>query len=721
MNRLARERSPYLLQHAGNPVEWFPWGDEAFERARREDKPIFLSIGYSTCHWCHVMEHESFEDPAIAELLNRDFVSIKVDREERPDVDRVYMSFVQSTTGSGGWPMTVFLTPELKPFYGGTYFPPSSRWGRPGFSDLLGELARVWKAERPRVEAAASELLQRLRVVTGAGGAARAESTLAPAAALDVAVEQYRAAFDSRRGGFGDAPKFPRPSELLFLLREYARRTAAQDAPGAADCLEMTTATLRAMALGGMRDHVGGGFHRYSVDGDWRVPHFEKMLYDQAQLVLAYLEAAQATGEAFYAAVAEDTLDYVLRDMTDASGGFYSAEDADSVPPEQATAAAPHKSEGAFYIWSDEEIASLLGDDADVARRRFGIEPGGNAPHDPQGEFTGRNLLYTAQSIEDVAKRSGKSVEDVLAALRRIRDRLFEAREGRPRPHLDDKILTAWNGLMIAALARATRVLAGRSSADRYRNAAAQAARFIRTTLWTDGRLLRRYRDGEAAIDAYAEDYAYLIWGLLELFQADGDAEWLEWALDLQRQQDEKFWDAADGGWFSTTGEDPTVLLRLKEDYDGAEPAASSVAAQNTLTIAHLTGDDETVQRTARTLARFGPRIGAAARTIPMMLCSLSAWHAGLAQVVIVGSKTAAMPLLHELARHYRPFAITIPIAPGTGQAAIARHLPFVAAMTPRDGGAAAYVCREFTCRQPVTTPEALANELSGRVQALND
>src|SRR4051794_32091463 len=434
MNRLARERSPYLLQHAANPVDWYAWGPEAFERARREDKPIFLSIGYSTCHWCHVMEHESFENPAIAELLNQHFVSIKVDREERPDVDRVYMSFVQATTGSGGWPMTVFLTPDLKPFFGGTYFPPSSRWGRPGFADLLGELARVWKEDRARVEGAAAELLQRLRGVTGTDGSSHAESQLAPASALDTAVEQFLAAFDERRGGFGDAPKFPRPSELLFLLREHARRTVAGADGGPA--LQMATTTLRAMALGGMRDHIGGGFHRYSVDGDWRVPHFEKMLYDQAQLVMAYLEAAQATGEDFYAAIAEDTLDYVRRDMTDPGGGFYSAEDADSLPPDQVGVTGAHKSEGAFYIWSDEEVGTLLGADAEIARLRFGIEPSGNAPSDPQGEFTGRNLLYIARPVEDVSATTGRAPADVVAALDRIRETLFAHRQGRPRPHL---------------------------------------------------------------------------------------------------------------------------------------------------------------------------------------------------------------------------------------------------------------------------------------------
>jgi uncharacterized protein YyaL (SSP411 family) len=710
MNRLARERSPYLLQHAGNPVDWYPWGEEAFERARREDKPIFLSIGYSTCHWCHVMAHESFENQALASVLNRDFISIKVDREERPDVDRVYMSFVQATTGSGGWPMTVFLTPELRPFFGGTYFPPASRWGRPGFADLLGELARVWQDDRTRVEQAATELMERLRTVTGTDGAARPESQIAQPEALDTAVAEFQRAFDRRRGGFGDAPKFPRPSELLFLLREHARRPA--DSPGSQAALLMAVETLRAMALGGMRDHVGGGFHRYSVDGDWRVPHFEKMLYDQAQLVLGYLEASQATGEEFYAAVAEDTLEYVRRDMTDPNGGFYSAEDADSLPPEHADAPGAHKSEGAFYIWSDEEIGSLLGADADIARRRFGIRAAGNAPQDPQGEFTGKNLLYTAESIEDIATHTGRPAGDVQAALARMRQQLFTARARRPRPHLDDKILTAWNGLMIAAFARAARVLVARPSSRDYLDAASRAASFIREKMWANDTLLRRYRDGEAAIEAYAEDYAYLIWGLLELFQAGGDAAWLEWALALQSRQDAQFWDEKDAGWFSTTGADPTVLLRLKEDYDGAEPAASSVAALNALTIAHLTGDEETLQKAGRTLARYGPRIGAAARTIPMTMCVLSAWHAGPSQIVIAGDADAAKPLNEEVARHYLPFAIVIPLGAGAPHDGLATLLPFTASMADR-GSAAAYVCRDFTCRQPSTAVADLAAELA--------
>jgi uncharacterized protein YyaL (SSP411 family) len=620
---------------------------------------------------------------------------------------------VQATTGAGGWPMSVFLTPELKPFYGGTYFPPSSRWGRPGFSDLLGEIARVWKDDRPRIEHAATELLERLKGVTGTDGRSRAETVVAGVDALDVAVEQYQTAFDRRHGGFGNAPKFPRPSELLLLLREHARRVAGGSGPQAP--LLMATETLRAMARGGMRDHIGGGFHRYSVDAEWRVPHFEKMLYDQAQLVLAYLEAFQATGDGFFADVAEDTLAYVLRDLTDADGGFYSAEDADSIPPEAAGQTGAHKMEGAFYVWSDEEIGRLLGADADVVRRRFGIEPGGNAPQDPQGEFRGKNLLYASQSVADIATRSGQTSDAIDAILARARLTLFEAREKRPRPHLDDKILTAWNGLMIGSLARAARVLVARPSATKYLAAAQRAASFLKDTLWNEQgqRLLRRYRDGEAAIDAYAEDYAFLIHGLLELFQTSGEARWLEWALTLQGRQDALFWDQAEGGWFSTTGQDPTVLLRLKEDYDGAEPAASSVAVTNLITLGNLIGDHTLLAKAEATLSRYGSRIGGAARVIPWMLAALSAWHADHTQVVIVGDRGEATRALHlGLARHYLPFSVTVFVEPGDSQAAIAVRLPFVGSMTLRDGRATAYVCRDFACRQPVTDPAALAAEL---------
>ena len=700
MNRLAAERSPYLLQHAGNPVDWYPWGEEAFEKARREERPIFLSIGYSTCHWCHVMEHESFEDASIAEILNGEFVPIKVDREERPDVDRVYMAFVQATTGAGGWPMSVWLTPDLKPFFGGTYFPPASRWGRPGFAEMLREIARVWKEERGKVQTSAETIAAQLRA-TGEGTSG---ASVPDAEVLTDVVAQFRQMFDARRGGFGGAPKFPRPAELLFLLREHAR-TGDDDARG------MAVETLRAMAIGGMRDHLGGGFHRYSVDAEWRVPHFEKMLYDQAQLALAYLEAAQVTGDDFYAQVAEDTLHYVGREMTDPEGGFYSAEDADSIPPEEANDPEARKMEGAFYLWRDEEIAERLGADAGPFVSRFGIRREGNAPHDPQGEFTGKNLLYIAHSIEEIANVTGKDAHLVAEALDRARPALFEARLGRPRPHLDDKVLTAWNGLMIAAFARAGRV---RSQAN-YLAAAQKAALFIKKRMWNAASrtLVRRYRAGEAAIQGYAEDYAFLIWGLLELFQSDGDPAWLEWALTLQRRQDELFWDDG-GGWFSTTGRDPSVLLRMKEDYDGAEPSASSVSVLNLLVLSHLTAEPDFADRIVRTLKNVAPKLPQFGRALPMMLAGLSMYHAGIRQIAIVGPRDRGdtRTLLDRVRASYQPFSLVVTVQPGRAQSDLARLLPWITPLTMREGKATAYVCRDFVCNEPVTSAEELEKVL---------
>jgi len=702
-NRLASEKSPYLLQHAGNPVDWYPWGEEAFARARRDDKPIFLSIGYSTCHWCHVMEHESFENDAIAALLNSVFVPIKVDREERPDVDRVYMLFVQATTGSGGWPMSVWLTPDLKPFYGGTYFPPDGRYGRPGFGDVLTEISRAWREDRGNVTRSADRLTERLRGVT----AASSVGAVPGAEVLFAAVREFESAFDARKGGFGGAPKFPRPAELLFLLREFART-------GAEPARDMALRTLQAMAVGGMRDHIGGGFHRYSVDADWRVPHFEKMLYDQAQLVLAFLEAAQATAEPMYADVADDTLQYVAREMTDPGGGFYSAEDADSLPHEQAGKPGAHKSEGAFYLWAFDEIGALVGEDAPIVCRRFGIEREGNAPFDPHGEFTARNLLFLASSIPELAAERGERADDVLRRLAGARQVLFESRASRPRPQLDDKVLTAWNGLMIAAFARGARVI-GRAE---HLRSAQRSAGFLRARMWDAGTrtLYRRYRDGDVAIAAYAEDYAFLVWGLLELFQADGDPAWLEWALDLQRRQDELFWDESAGGWFSTTGADPSVLVRMKEDYDGAEPSASSVSVSNLIVLGHLTGDDVFRQRIDRTFGGAAARIAGAGRSVPMMLAALSVWHNGVQQVVLVGRRDdeAMGKLSRVVARRFLPFALTVPVEPGAPQERLARIVPFIGAMSLRNGRPTAWVCRDFTCQAPTTDPDELAAQLQG-------
>ena len=700
MNRLSGEHSPYLLQHAANPVDWFPWGDEAFDKARSENKPIFLSIGYSTCHWCHVMAHESFESRDVADVLNRSFVPIKVDREERPDVDRVYMTFVQATTGSGGWPMSVWLTPDLKPFYGGTYFPPTSRWGRPGFVDILGEIARVWQSEPQKVQQSAESLTAQLRGIERTGAAT---AGVPEASALDRITAEFRNLFDHVNGGFGSAPKFPRPSELLFLLREYAR-TGNQDAR------DMALVTLRAMAFGGMRDHVGGGFHRYAVDEQWRVPHFEKMLYDQAQLVIALLEASQAAGDPFYADVAEDTLQYVMREMTDETGGFYSAEDADSVPPEHAGEPHPHPMEGAFYLWTSHELDAVLGADAaPIVRMRFGVEQNGNAPADPQGEFAGKNILYIAQSIEQIARATGKSPDEIVATVSAARLKMFETRMTRPRPHLDDKVLTAWNGLMIAAFARASRVLPNGAA---YLRAARRAASFLHDTMWNpeSQTLLRRYRRGGASIDAYAEDYAYLIYGLLELFQADPDLRWLEWAETLQHRQNALFWDDVDGGWFSTTGLDRHVLLRMKEDYDGAEPTASSVSVLNLLTLTHLVSNEMWSSQVVKTLRHFGTRLEQIGRAVPMMAAALATFTAGLRQVVIVGN--ANPELLEPLRTTYHPFAISLNLDPAN-QAALAAKLPFVAGMKPVGGQAAAYVCRDFTCHAPVTDRASLEKELA--------
>ena len=690
-NRLAGEQSPYLLQHAHNPVDWYPWGEEAFAAARAAGKPIFLSIGYATCHWCHVMERESFESVGVAKVLNDHFIAIKVDREERPDVDRVYMSFVQATTGSGGWPMSVWLTPELQPFFGGTYYPPASQWGRPGFVEVLTEITRAWRDDRQSVVSSAAAIVTRLEQLAKGQDARRAPD----AGALAGTLQQFEKTFDSRRGGFGDAPKFPRPSELLFLLREHQRT-------GDAAALNMVVQTLRSMALGGMRDHIGGGFHRYSVDGNWRVPHFEKMLYDQAQLVLAYLEAAQASDDPFFAQIAEDTLQYVERDMTDAAGGFYSAEDADSIPPGE-SGGATHKMEGAFYVWGQDEIRAALGDDSLVFEGRYGVLPNGNAPFDPQQEFVNKNLLHTAQSIADLARASGMAPVAIAESLLRSRQVLFDLRNQRPRPQLDDKVLTAWNGLMIAAFARAARVLAPRHLAS-----AVRAADFIRQTMW-DGeakRLLRRYRAGDAAIEGYAEDYACLIFGVLEVFQATGDAAWLTWARTLQARQDELFWDAAGGGWYSTTGADPSVLLRMKEDYDGAEPSPTAVSAMNLWTLAQLTGDAGYGRRLAEAIASFGGRLEEQGRAVPFMAAVLSASQAGGEQVVIVGRRGAADTQAMWTAAHkrYRPFAVMVPADPSE-QAALAAHMPWVAEMKMIDDKATAYVCRDFACDAPSTDP----------------
>mgnify|MGYP001356047349 CR=1 FL=1 len=710
-NRLGLEPSPYLLQHANNPVDWYPWGEEAFTCAREQDRPIFLSVGYSTCHWCHVMEHESFEDQDIAQLLNSHFVAVKVDREERPDLDRVYMAFVQATTGSGGWPMSVWLTPERQPFFGGTYFPPRSRSGRPGFFEILTEISKRWHESRDELVKSAIGMTERLRSIQGSGQQG-GPGHIPDLEILTAGVREYAGTFDHHAGGFGQAPKFPRPAELFFLLCEYAR-------VGDVEARHMVLETLRAMALGGIRDHVGGGFHRYSVDAAWRVPHFEKMLYDQAQLAIAFLETSQAASEPSFAEVALDTLAYVRRELTHPDGGFFSAEDADSVPPGLTGGSNQPKTEGAFYVWGHAEIEQLFGEGAEVIQLRYGIEVEGNALEDPHGEFTGKNILYLGHGIDDVARLSGRSTEAVVAVLDSARAKLFEARAVRQRPHLDDKVLASWNGLMIAAFARAARVRPLDDTIEALPvETATRAAQFLRERLWNSDRgiLYRRFRDGRADIDGFAEDYAFVIWGLLELFQAGGDPTWLDWAKQLQQVQDRLFWDDVDGGWFTTSGADQTVLLRLKEDYDGAEPSAGSVSVLNLLTLAHLSGPDDAGQyrdRVDRTLRRL-PVSPQLSRVVPMMMAAASIHESRVSQLIILGSRSAAstVALQRVFAESFMPGSVSLVVEPGVHQDAVADRMPWVAEMHQVNGQSTAYLCQDFACQAPVTDPEALRAQL---------
>jgi uncharacterized protein YyaL (SSP411 family) len=613
-NRLRREKSPYLLQHARNPVDWYPWGDAALERAAAEDRPVLLSIGYSTCHWCHVMASECFEDEAIAALMNRHFVCVKVDREERPDLDRVYMEAVTALTGAGGWPLNVFLTPEGHPFFGGTYFPPEARpGGRPSFPDVLRRIAGAWG--EPEERRALREAGLRITGFLRERRAPAPEGSVPGVHAMDRAVRALDAAFDPRWGGFGRTIKFPSPPVLAFLL-DYATHTALPDAsePLREAAAVMALRTLARMADGGICDHLGGGFHRYATDPRWRVPHFEKMLYDNAQLIPLYLRAADITGREAFAQVALGTADYLLREMTHPEGAFFCAQDADSLPGDPPPGTPPRKREGAFFLWRREEILSAAGvSDGDLFCRRYGVEPGGNVAFDPHGEFTGENVLYAARPVEAVARDIGRPVEAVRAGIERARLRLFESRVGRPRPHRDEKVLTAWNGLAVGALARTAR----RSGSGRHLDAARRAARFLLGRLRSGGVLYRRWKDGECKVPATAEDFFFLVQGLLDLYEADLDPRWLEAATGLAREAIGLFHDTDGGGFFMTrAGHDPRLILRPREEADLALPSAASVAALCLLRLARWTGDNRLERVGTDTirwgLARFGDRPEAA-------------------------------------------------------------------------------------------------------------
>jgi hypothetical protein len=680
INQLIHEKSPYLLQHAHNPVDWFPWSETAFEKARNEEKPIFLSIGYSTCHWCHVMERESFESEAIAEILNRHFVSVKVDREERPDVDHLYMTFVQTTTGSGGWPMSVWLAPDGRPFFGGTYFPPDNRYGRPGFAALLEYIANAWASNRQQILDSARDILVQLEQHTRID-AARGRHLDADVFQSCFAV--FRRSYDSRQGGFGGAPKFPRPVTHDFLFR-FARREAGAGA-ASHEAAEMVLHTLSEMAKGGMYDQIGGGFHRYSVDDRWFIPHFEKMLYDQAQLAISYLEAFQLTGEVRYAAVARDIFDYVRRDMTHPGGAFYSAEDADSAPD---PAKPKEKSEGAFYIWSKAELVAALGEDrAERFSQWFGVKENGNVAADPHGEFTSRNILFQARPVD--------SAEE-FAAMRQI---LLERRSRRPRPHLDDKILACWNGLMISAFARGGQVLDDASLIA----AGSKAAEFLWLTLWRDGGLLRRYRDGEPAIDGFLEDYALLAAAFADIYQATFDPRWLTRAVELAGTMVRRFEDTGEGGFFSSAGED--LVLRLKDDYDGAEPSGNSGAIDILLRLAAMTGRAEFRAAAERALTAFAPKLRPAPHALPRMVTGFMLSLDGPGQIVLAGDPEAPgfAALAREVRKRFLPGYVLLHASP---------DLPATAPMVPVNAQPAAYVCRNFTCELPVTTVAQLGELL---------
>lgn len=719
-NRLAGEQSPYLLQHADNPVHWYPWGEEAFERARQENKPIFLSIGYSTCHWCHVMAHESFENQEVAEILNQHFISIKVDREERPDVDRVYMSFVQATTGQGGWPLSAWLSPDLKPFAGGTYFPPEDKYGRPGFKSVLNNIAKSWREEPEKISAHGDKVFKALEEMSKK---APAVTDLDPAW-LDHTYRQLRGQFDEERGGFGHAPKFPRPVIYHFLLR-YA---AGDEVPTseAAHARHMAFHTLREMATGGMYDQIGGGFHRYSVDEFWHVPHFEKMLYDQAQLVAALNEAHVVSGDAFFAEIARDTIEYVLRDLRSPQGGFYSAEDADSFasadPAHDSFASADptdsdaaHKTEGAFYVWEGAELQSLLDEkEWEAVRLRFGIQEKGNVrdASDPHGELKNKNVLSVVRSLQQLEGDSGISGQELKKVLLSARGKIFQAREQRPRPHLDDKIITAWNGLMISALAQAG---ASQDNED-YIRAAEDAVAFITRYLYDadSKQLYRSYRTRRSEVKGFADDYAFFIAGLLDLYQATGTVKYLVLARELQGAMDQRFWDSQLGGYYGVGSAEESVLIRMKEDYDGAEPSANSVAAENLIRLGDLLKVESYRERANDVLMAFSDQLKQMGHAAPRMLSVLGWLQNPPSQIILTGDPDAEelRALRTVVYDDYDPYRV---VAYGLSQKQLPEPKSEFSALTLfSDSQSKAAVCKNFTCLEPVSNAEQLREQLQG-------
>ena len=676
-NRLSKELSPYLLQHQNNPVNWFPWGQEAFQKAKDEDKPVFLSIGYATCHWCHVMEHESFEDKEVAALLNEVFVPVKVDREERPDIDQVYMAYCQLSTGHGGWPLTIIMTPEGNPFFAATYIPKNSRHGRVGMLDLIPRVENIWTTRRSEVLNSAANNAE---IISKASDWA-IDAAIPSQKIRTLGYEQLKDNYDPEYGGFGNAPKFPSPHQLLFLL-DYAK--SSDDA----DAYEMVAVTLQKMRLGGIFDQIGFGFHRYSTDAIWLLPHFEKMLYDQAMIALASIEAYAALKEEVFKEIAERIFEYVLRDMTSPEGGFYSAEDADS-----------EGVEGKFYVWTNEEVEQVIGEKAGALFcETYQFESRGNFVEEATRERTGANIPHLKEAITTLNA-------DQQAILENSRALLFKQRKTRIHPLKDDKILTDWNGLMIAAFARYAWIT-GDDDAIQY---AARAASFIKQTLYTeDGRLLHRFRNGHAGLQSNIDDYAFLVWGLLELYQATFDVDWLTWAIELNQSMIEKFWDETDGGFFFSPSDGEALIIRTKEAYDGAIPSGNSVALLNLLKLARLTGNTDYEEKADWLLRMFGAPVRRQPSGFTALLIGLGFVLGKSYEIVVIGEKQA--PDTKEMLRIIReanlPYSVILQTSPeSTGLHEIA---PFTKYMKALNDKATVYVCQNFECHQPVNSPEEL-------------
>ena len=681
-NRLIHEKSPYLLQHAYNPVDWHAWNEEAFQKARAENKPIFLSVGYSTCHWCHVMEKESFEDSEVAALMNEAFVSIKVDREERPDIDHVYMTVCQMMTGSGGWPLTIVMTPDKKPFFAATYIPKASRFGRPGMMELIPRISEVWRNRNKEVLESAENMTTALQSMEKENPGDPLE-----AGVLDKAYQELAQRFDKTYGGFSGAPKFPTPHNFLFLLRYWMRS-------GRLNALNMVEKTLQEIRWGGIFDQIGFGFHRYSTDKEWLVPHFEKMLYDQAMLALAYLETYQATGNTLYADTAKEIFAYVLRDLRSPEGGFYSAEDADS-----------EGVEGKFYVWTEQELRKILPPgDADLLVRVFHIQKEGNFREEASGKSLGANIFYTGRSLEDMASELNVSAQDLKKRIECARSRLFEAREKRIHPHKDDKILTDWNGLMIAALARGTQVLGEKTYAD----AAGSAVEFILKSMRTpDGRLLHRYRDGEAGLAAHLDDYAFMVWGLIELYEATFDARFLKTGLELNRDMLRRFWDERGGGLYFTSDDAENLIVRKKEIYDGAIPSGNAVAMLNLLRLGRFTGDTDLEDRASRLQQAFSEQVRQFPSGYTQFLCALD-FSLGPAREVVIAGSVGAKDLLDALRSRYFPNQVILLRPAGQQGEEIDEVAAFAKNYVSIDGKATAYVCSGQTCKAPTTEVKEL-------------